>query len=113
MVLTTLFPTRKTVLWQVMLWGGLLNLVFMAFVLLGHPSLLRAQSLSTVIFCLILLVVYICIGVTLPLRANQSVTTALWQGTGFGFLIGFLFTIDIAVEYFLDMGSQISTLSTL
>src|SRR5436309_3090005 len=70
MVLTTLFPTRKTVLWHVMLWGGLLNLVFIAVVLLGHPSLLGAHSLSTVIFCIILLVVYICIGVTLPLQAG-------------------------------------------
>lgn len=96
-----------------MLWGGVLNLVFVAFVLLRYPSLLSAQSLSTVLFCIILLVVYVCIGVTLPLRAGESVTTALWQGTGFGFLIGFLFVIDIAVEYFLDMGSQMSTLSTL
>jgi len=111
--LTTLFTTRKTLLWQVMLWGGLLNLVFITIVLLWHPSLLSAQSLATVIFCIILLLVYICIGVTLPLRAGQTVTTVLWQGTGFGFLIGFLFTIDIAVEYFLDMSSQVSTLSTL
>ncbi len=108
-----IFITRKRLLWQIMLWGVLLDLALVGLSLLLHPSLLEARYVSTAIFCVILLLVYGCIGVGLPLLSDQAVTRALWQGTGFGLLMGSVFVINIAVEYFFDMNSQASTLSTL
>ncbi len=103
---------RNTILWQGMLCGSLFNLMLIALSLMQYPSLLDAGRASTVIACVVLLLLYGCVGIGLPLQASQPMLTALWQGTGFGLLVGVLFVADIAVEYFLNMSSQLSTLST-
>ena len=108
----TLFK-KNVVIWSAMLCGVLLDLALIGVGLLRYPSLLEAARASTAIACVALLLVYGCVGIGLPIKASQAVTTALWQGTAVGLLIGVSFAVDIAVEDFVDMGRQASTFSTL
>jgi len=108
----TLFK-KNVLIWSAMLCGVLLDLALIGVGLLRYPSLLEAARASTAIACVALLLVYGCVGICLPINASQAVTTALWQGTAVGLLIGVIFAVDITVEDFIDMGRQASTFSTL
>jgi len=103
----------KSILWLGMAIGVLLDLALIGLSLLNYPSLLRPESIFTVIFCVGLLFIYSCLGIGLPVRANSTAMIGLRQGTTFGLIIGGVFIVDISVEYFVNLGNQASTLSTL
>ena len=105
--------SRKSTLWQVMVCGVLIDLALIGLSLVWYPSLLNGGRAVTMAVCLLLLLLYGCLGVALPLRASPIVMTALWAGMVFGLLIGVVFIVDIIVEDFIDLGSQASTFSTL
>lgn len=104
---------KNGTLWLGMLCGVLFDLLLIGLSLLMYPSLLEAGRASTALGCVPLLLLYGCFGIVIPSRASQAVTAALWQGTAVGLIVGVIFVIDLTVEYFVDMGSQASALSTL
>lgn len=104
---------KNVVIWLAMLCGVLLDLALIGVGLLWYPSLLEAGRASTAITCVVVLLLYGCVGIGLPIKANQAVTTALWQGTAVGLIIGISFAGDMIVEDFIDMGRQASMFSTL
>lgn len=105
--------SRKNTLWQVMLGGVLIDLALIGLSLALYSSLLDGRRAITMTVCLLLLLLYACFGIALPLRASPKIMTALWAGMVFGLLIGVVFIVDIIMEDFIDLGSQASTFSTL
>src|SRR4051812_46475847 len=105
--------SRKSTLWQVMVCGVLIDLALVGLSLVWYPSLLNGGRAVTMTVCLLLLLLYGCLGIALPLLASPIVMTTLWAGMVFGLLIGVVFIVDIIVEDFIDLGSQASTFSTL
>ena len=75
---------KNVVLWLAMLCGVLLDLALMGVGLLWYPSLLEAGRASTAMTCVVMLLVYGCVGIGLPIKASQAVMAALWQGTAVG-----------------------------
>ena len=104
---------KNVVLWLAMLCGVLLDLALMGVGLLWYPSLLEAGRASTAMTCVVMLLVYGCVGIGLPIKASQAVMAALWQGTAVGLIIGVIFAVDMSVEDFIDLGRQASLFSTL
>ena len=105
--------SKRTLLWQVMVCGILIDLALIGLSLLLYPSLLDGGRVLTVIACLVLLVLYGALGIGLAWNASQAVLIALWGGMIFGLLIGVLFAVDLVVEDFIDLGSQAGAFSTL
>ncbi len=101
-------------LWQGMLCGVLIDLLFVSISVVRYPVLLYPGQAGTTISVLVLLLVYGCIGVGLPLRARSiQMKSLLWRGTIMGMFVGIIFVIDITVENFLDLSQGGSTFSTL
>lgn len=105
--------SKRTILWQVMVCGVLIDLALIGLSLLLYPSVLDGGRVLTVIACLVLLVLYGGLGIGLVLQGSQAVLIALWGGMIFGLLIGVVFAVDLAVEDFIDLGSQAGAFSTL
>src|SRR2546421_3563377 len=108
----TLFK-KNVVIWLAMLCGVLLDLALIGASLFRYPSLLEAARASTAITCGVMLLLYGCVGIYLPIKANPAVTTALRIGTVSGLIIGAIFVVDLTVEDFIDLGRQASIFSTL
>ena len=77
--------------------------------LLMHPKSLLEIGVVNIGYLLLLLLVYGAIGLILHSRMNKK---AVDLATRFGFYIGIIFTLDLILETFIDLGNQGNSIGT-
>jgi hypothetical protein len=103
---------RTSVLRQTTLASILLLSACIGYGMLHYPRILREGGFASVALPLALLLFYAGAVVWGTYRPSYARSVALSDGTLVGLVIGLIFIADIAVENFITMNSQFSTLST-
>ena len=88
-------------------------IVFIGYGLLQYPLIIGESGVSSILFPVFMLLLYGVAAVWGTYRPSQAHNDALMSGTAFGLAVGAIFIITITTENFVNVSSQIISISTL